>query len=293
VSSVWARATDAVRRWRENLDPEHRKFLEALAEVEGQMSPDGWRYLRLADGEPVPIPYHLRWLLPRLVGSDRKRWGIVQHASLAALTIAMRAYTGTWSSAALVLTLPGVSTINRRHPVLVDLPAMTLAVASAAAVKRGQWGLGAVLSLAGGATKESAPIFAAVYAWNPLPLVGLAAPALRYRTPAGDDGIADFSKACLDQPWAMAWFTRREHLTDPKVWLAPWGALLAGFTWNPQTLLTLALAYAQCLRAVDNARLYQWAAPVVAANVTRELPRSTWLPIALATAFNPWRGEGG
>lgn len=281
-----------VEVYERNIDEHYRAWIRARLEIDGEMSSDSWRYFQIADGEGAAVPYHYRWLLPRLLGSDRHRWALSTNAALVALLPAMRLYSGNWTSGALLLALPGIR-MQRRYPALVDVQAMLLAVLSAAAVKRGQWGLGAVLSLVAGATKESAPIFAAAYSWSPVPLVGLLAVAWRHRVPPGEDVIEDFSHQALVNPWGSAWLRHHETLDDPKVWVAPWGAALAGWTPDRQTMVALALAYGQCLRAVDRARLFQWAGPLVAARAVENLPPGAQVPAVLATWFNPWGGDGG
>jgi hypothetical protein len=259
----------------------------------GHLGPDAHRYM-VAHERNVARPFHYRWLTPRICQGDRRRFALIGHGSLAAMIPAMRWYTGRWSPGLFLFGLPGVWDTARYCPPLVDAPAMALAVLSAAAVKQGQWGLGIVLSLAAGATKETAPLFAALYAWNPAPLIGLGAPALRHLQPAGDDvfGPDEFPHYVLDHPFETAWSTRQGRSKDWKLWLAPWGACLAGFgNPTPQTLATLAAAYGQCIGATDNARLYQWAWPVMADN-TVKAAGSWWLVALIAHLLNPWKGDG-
>ena len=82
------------------------------------------------------------------------------------------------------------------------------------------------------------------------------------------------------------WVAREGTAQDWRLYVAPWGGLLAGMHGDRRTVTALLLAYAQLLVAVDTSRLTAWAWPVLADNVTdRE-----WWPLALAASyFNPWR----
>jgi hypothetical protein len=194
------------------------------------------------------------------------------------------------AAAALMAFLP-IQRVNLKFPVLVDAPAMALALGSALAMRAGHSGLAVALAVLAGGCKETAPIFAALYAWHWLPLVGLVA-LIGQRTPAPADG----------DPYAgrgvVAAFKRilkeRRHDGLNALWmLLPWGAIaplyvLAGPTWKSAAVL--AVGYAQLLVATDNARLFQWAAPSVIA-IAASGASGTWLAFALiAHAFNPYRG---
>ena len=271
------------------LDDEHRAWLTAVIDPDGQITPDGLRYEAMARGEGAPKPYHYRWLLPRLLGTDRVRWRRVSWWSVLAMIPAMRLLTGKWSTGLFVLTADGVTGSARKYPVLVDAPAMLLAILTAAAARRRMWVTSVVLSLVAGATKETAPVFAACYAWNPVPLVGLLAPAVRSFTEPGPDVEGEgFSHACLTDPLWASWWARRDRAFDVKLWVAPWGGLLAGLKGDPKTAVTVAASYAQCVAAVDAERIYQWAWPVLAEN-TVQRGDDVW-PLALVAGwFNPWK----
>lgn len=289
---------DRVKEWAGRLDPAnpyHQRLTEltSWAGWTGQLGPDAHRYL-VAHDVGAPRPFHYRWLVPYLCRGDRRRFTVVCYASLAAMVVAMRWHTGRWPPGLFVAGLPGIVGTARYCPTLVDAPAMALAILAAAACRRGQWGLSVVAALAAGATKETAPVFAALYAWSPLPLAGLAAPALRHLQPEGQDIFdpADRASRALHHPFEAAWAARQGRGCDPKLWLAPWGACLAGLAEpDPQTVLTVAAAYAQCAVATDNARLYQWAWPVLAENTTRVTGR-WWLAALVAHLANPWKGRG-
>lgn len=253
----------------------------------GIMSSDSWRYLAMARGEGAPKPYHYRWLLPRLLGEDRRRWATVSTASVVGMVPAMWWLTGRPGAGLFAFTLHGVWPLARHHPVLVDAPGMLLAIIAAAATKHRRWEIALVASLAAGATRETAPVWAAVYAWHPLPLVGLLSPLVMERRPEGPDITDDFSHTCVVDPVGAAWRVRQVHTKDDwKTYVAPWGGLLAGLRGDTRTAVALLLAYAQCLVAVDTTRLVQWAWPVLADNLTED---RRWPVALLASTLNPWK----
>lgn len=105
----------------------------------------------------------------------------------------------------------------------------------------------------------------------------------------GDDVPGEgFSHDCLTRPFWAAWWKRRGQAADWKLWVLPWGGLLAGLRGDLRTVSTVAAAHAQCVAAVDTERLTQWAWPVLAEN-TVDTMGEAW-PVALVAGwFNPWR----
>ena len=278
--------------------------LGRVSRPEWSISPDGRRYLALAAGRPVPLPFALRWLLPRLCSTSLLRWRWCTAAHMVALPPLVAVWLTGWigdgracvAGGLLVCGLPGVWRIHLRWPVLVDPAAMAWAVASAVAARERWWVAAAVLALVAGCIKETAPVFAACYAYHPLALVGLLAPALRALTaPRGDDPEND--PEILDHPFRSSRRAHRGRWLDPRLMLAPWGlCLLAPAAAEPRLLavlaLTAAVAYGQLLVAVDTVRLYQWAAPpAILATMTVVPPRLAVLGLLLHLA-NPWAGDG-
>jgi hypothetical protein len=265
-----------------------RAWLSETCNPSGQVTADGWRYLAIADGRGAPRPYHFRWLLPTLLGDDKAKWAAVSRGSVVAMVPAMRLLTGSWAPGLFVFNLDGVWGMARKYPVVVDQAAMLAAILSAAAARRRHFVTSAALALVAGSVKESSPLFAASYAWHPVPLLGLVAPLARMSVEPGEDVAQDFSHDAIERPVESAWWVRRGMAFDPKLWVAPFGALVAGFRGDRRTLATLLLAYGQTTVAVDTTRLVQWAWPVLAEN-TVEACGERW-PLALvAHWFNPWK----
>ncbi len=251
--------------------------------------PDELRYWRPG---PRVRPFHYRWLLPAVCGQKLQRWKSVQIVSLGALGGLLWVYTGKWWACLLILGCSGVL-FNLKWPVLVDLPAMALALGAAVAWRSGLWWLAIILALIVGAVKETSPVFAAVWAWNPVLLVGLVSPFVRHFRRSGTDTVPVGTPAALaiSEPFSQSW----QHHKDLAVWtwVLPWGVLLAALANpSPQLGVCLALAYAQCIVATDTVRLYQWALPVVALCAVPMLA-GPWLAVALVLHIvSPFRTEG-
>lgn len=260
-----------------------------------RVSPDGAKYAAMGRGEAVPDPFRLRLLMPWICGDSARRWIVMRTICLIAigpLSCLYLAQRGApWAAGLAVYGLAGVTTIAWRLPVLVDLPAMVLTLAAVCllAYSHPLAGVAAgLLLVAAAATKESTPIFAAAWAWHPLPLVALAVPAvLWWREPR-----AETNEPPLTHPWRTAWATHRPILADGATLFLPWGPLLVAvlaLSWP--LVVTVALAYAQLARSTDRTRLYQWAFPPVLATAAVVWPWSIPL-FVLAAIFNPWKGDG-
>lgn len=258
------------------------------------VTPDGARYLTVRP----PAPFHLRVLIPRLCQDIAGRWQAAAWVGLAAMVAGIIVLAATWqvgvAAALLAASLPMVR-FNIEHPVLVDLPALGLATLAAAAWHVGWWPAAVVLVLLAGATKETAPVFAAIFAWTPWLLIGLVVPLIvRWLRDPGEDVLDVHNAWVLAHPIAAS---RQYHVgfvrnLDPRL-VAPWGAAvvaLAAPSW--QLAAVLVVAYAQLLIATDTVRLYQWAAPVVALAAVAAVPWQWWPVLIVVTAFNPLRGDG-
>lgn len=254
---------------------------------------DGLQYLALARGERVPRPFHYRWLWPRLIGPDPARWDRAAVLTQIVLAGLYALYVGNVAAAAVPFTLAGL-TFNRRYPVLVDLAAMSGALIAAELTRYGLWPAALVAALVAGTLKEQAPLYAACYAWSPLPLIGLLAPAARHLIRPGTVPPADPTAAeALAHPIRSSRRAHAGRMYDYRLWLAPWGPLLLGVVpASPQTLVTLGLAYATTAVATDTVRVYVWAAPVLAANLFHLVPAAWSLLPAAALYAWPWKGSG-
>jgi hypothetical protein len=253
------------------------------------LTPDGARYWTMTE-KRVARPFHLRWLQPFLCRQDERRWKALTWGSVAAVGILTAIYTNSpWM--ACVAFLPGVA-FSVRHPVLVDAFGMALAL-GAALMLSVCWPIAIVLALLAGCTRETAPIWAAVYAWNPLLLVGLVPVGVRWLMRSGPDVLDPKNAWILQHPIKASIEFHAGRWTDPLLMVLPWGGLLAGITaFTTQTLVAVGLGYSQLLVATDAVRLYQWAAPVLALAAVAAVPAWALPIVALTVIFNPWKGPG-
>lgn len=259
------------------------------------LTPDSARYLTV---HTPPRPFHLRILIPWACGQSALRWYLATWLGALGLAVGTALLAPGWhgvAAAILVLTLPSVR-FALTHVVLVDMAALGLACMSAALAVNGYLIPALILALLAGAAKETAPLFAAVFAWNPLLLVGLIVPiivALVRRS--GQDILHE-----PEHEWILAHpikASRKYHhryLIDAMpVLVTPWGAaVLALGMPSVQLALALALGYGQLLVATDTVRLYQWAAPVVCLSATAAVDPRWWPVLIVVTLFNPMRGDG-
>lgn len=254
-----------------------------------KLLPDSIHYLRAAEGLRVPVPYNRRWLLPRILGPHPGRWYALTCASLAALPFVAALYFFTRGldgtriafATALICALPGLR-LAARFPVLIDAPSFTGALLVASLASVAPWWVTLPLSLVIGATRETAPVFAALWSWSPLPLAGLL--AVGWLRPAA---VPSPDEPWLSHPYREAWRERVRIRFDRLVYVAPWGAALAGLcvpTW--QMAVTVLAAHAQLFAAVDTLRLTVWAGPVLVLGAAQLLPPEAWAIALLVTVMH-------
>lgn len=192
---------------------------------------------------------------------------------------------------ACVAFLPGIA-FSWRHPVLVDATGMAATLA-AAVVFPWCWPAALVLVLVAGCVRETAPVWAAVYAWNPLLLVGLVPVAVRWLMRQGDDVLDAENRWIIDHPWQASRKYHAGQWLNPFLMVTPWGPLLIGLgSLDVQLAAALAVGYGQLAVATDSVRLFQWAAPVLALATTRVVPAWALPFVAIGVIFNPWKGSG-
>ena len=260
------------------------------------LGPDAARYWIAAQGQPVARPFHLRWFLPWMCGHNFRIWWSVWGWSWLALSVGMYVlahhhlddHAAALVATILVVALPGVWGPKVVRPIGVDLPAMALGALAAANAATGQWWAAIPFVLLAGSVKESAPVFAALWAWSPIPLIGLAAPTIRalVAKPAVDPVTAlRHLREIHDHPIRTALAARQWR--DGWVMVAPWGVCLAALlNLSPWVIVTLAVAYLQLLVATDTVRLvHTAAAPVVAIAAVQVIPPQWWPVAVVAHVF--------
>lgn len=263
------------------------------------VGPDAARYLHAGGGGAVPRPFHLRWLLPAVCGRWRRRWWIVWAMSWPLLAVSMFAWQShlgasrALAATVLLVALPGILGPSAVVPVGVDLPASALTLAACAAW---QWSppLAVVLLVLAAATKETAPVFAAVWMWSWWPLAVLVVPlvAMAVRRTGADPLGAEF-QAIADHPLRASLVSHRGRWRDGWLMVAPWGVCLAAL-WRPSWQLAVAavVAYGVLLVATDTVRLVQHAAaPVFVAGAAAVIPVGWLLPACVVHACWWWQPE--
>lgn len=265
-----------------------------------RLTPDGVRYLAIAGGMRQPLPFHLRWLLPWLLGGRIWLWIAVSWGSLAASGALIAVVALQWGAtegeavlaSLLWLGLPSVR-FQVEAPVLVDAAGMALVLASVALWPVSPWAAVGLAGL-GGAVWEKAPVWAAVFAMEPMLLAGLLAPALRRLLVApGAIEEKDPYRETLEHPLRTGLKAHAGQWRDPVRMALPWGVCLVVLAMpHPFWVAAVVLGYAQLVVATDTVRLYQQAAPVVAIAAASMLPIEWAVPLVLAHWLNPWAGKG-
>ena len=266
-----------------------------------QLGPDSARYLLAGQGERVARPFHLRWLLPKVCRDNPSRWRAVWLTSWGLAAVAMWSWsyapTSDWriagAATVLLLALPGVLGPTVVRPVGVDLPAMALSLVAVALLERGWWPAAVVVILVAACVKETSPVWAALWAWHPILLVGLAAPLIRglFWKPQLDQVTAMPNlREVHDHPVRTALAAHAGQWRNAWVMVAPWGICLAALHRPSWPLIAvLVVAYLQLLVATDTVRLVHTAAgPPVALAAAQVIPPH-WLLLACVVHVVWWR----
>lgn len=261
------------------------------------LGPDAARYWIAGGGADVARPFHLRWLLPKVCGQSMRRWWTVWALSWPIAAGGMFVLAQSWDldwhrsllAVVLCLGLAGVWGPAVVRPIGVDLPALALGVCAAAAVRGGWWPVGIALALIAGSIKESAPVFVALWAWHPLGLIGLIAPAIRHITRRPQiDPVTEMQpmREIHDHPLRTG--LKARPWRSARIMVAPWAVCLAAL-YHPSyiVLAALVVAYAQLFVATDTVRLvHTAAAPIVAIAAAAVIPDG-WL-IAAGVVHLVW-----
>ncbi len=266
-----------------------------------RLGPDARRYLLAGSGHLVARPFHMRPLLPWLCRDRIRRWWTVWFASwpLAAAGAVWWAVGmgASWTQGAfvavLLLALPGVLGPPVARPVGVDLPCLAVSLWAAGFFAHDMPILGVAVAVVAVLIREQAPIWIALWAWSPWPLVALIAGvivALVRRSAIDEVTALPALKHVHDHPVASAFEHRAGRWRDAWLLVVPWGATLAALVApTPQVAATLALAHGQLLVATDTVRLLANAAgPVMALAATNVIP-SAWWPVAAVLSIFWWR----
>lgn len=249
----------------------------------GYISIDGERLME----KPRPSPFHMRWLLPAILG-DRMWWWTISTWLFLVGTCLL--FPGDIWACALWVSMPWFRTMAH-IPVLVDSGGVLVALAASRFHRPMTWRManpGLALALVGGAIGEKAPVFAALYAWRWELLVGLAPAVVAYFVVKKKPRDGSMSALQTGRARAM-------RLTGAAPLLLPWGAGMAALldpAWSLREIATVLVAYLQLAVAYDTSRMYMWAAPVVLPKAIGAIPQWLFLPAAVLTWLNPYASPG-
>ncbi|NAS27080.1 hypothetical protein GT755_36115 [Herbidospora sp. NEAU-GS84] len=268
------------------------------------ISPDGHRYLAAGAGRPVPHPFAGRWLLPRVLGAAPGRWQWSTRLHLLALPPLTTLWLEPWIAdqtartvgGLMVCGLTGLWRSSLFRPVLVEAPAMAWSLGCAVLLQHGWWAPALAAAIVAAAIKETSPLFAACFAWHPLPLAALAVSAgLRLAVRTGPDPMGE--EELLAHPVRTGLLSHMDRWFSLRELLLPWGAgtlalLAVDASFTPMLVTAVVIGYGQLLVATGTVRLYQWAFPPVLLGAVSVIP-PRWLVAALAVhLLNPWAGPG-
>lgn len=264
-----------------------------------RLTPDGKRYLAMGRGEAQPVPFHLRWLMPAVCGENEYRWFGINTLAIVVLpllTAALALQHGATQTQAAVAALLFAGLPSLRFawgaPILIDMPALALALGAAVAFPW-NYHVAAVLVVLAAATSEKAPIWAAIFAWEPMMLGALSVPIMRRLLFKPGEISPRDPLAWTFKPLLAGQRGHAGHWRDWRLMVAPWGVCLVVLTDPSLWVATAFVAgYALLLVATDSVRLYQQAAPVVCVAAAMTIPAAWAVPVLLAHWFNPWMGDG-
>lgn len=260
-----------------------------------RLSPDGMFYaMRKMDGGhysasvDLPLPYSLRPLLVELLTTERA-WILTSWASIAAVAVVSYKWfclclTTEQSITAVLLlfTFSHITRLTAIFPVLIDSAsiAATFLVVYLwnMAVTPIDYLIASCTSLLLALMNEKIAVFAAVWSWSLMPLIGLFVTMIRYlqTTHQGKTGIK-----WLDNPMQEAITTHVQRIKNGTWWHA-WGILpLAVFFAGWTGLAAVVIACAQLLRSQDYARLVLWCAPVLIIPILTHTPNELLLPLVV------------
>ncbi len=268
-----------------------------------QISPDGVRYLYLAEGNRTVFPFQHRWLMPKICKTEIFRWRVVTDICsllfipfMGAILFLHGASLVACISGALSITgLAGIFTFNRKYPILVDAPAfMLLLLSYIFFLLGGYWYWGFLgLSILSGCIKESGPLYLIGLTLDPFAAVGFLSPLLiKIFIKEGEN--PDSVKHLPGIDGSLSYVADMRTWRDPKQLLLPWGGLVSAALFpSTQLLVSLFLGYAPMIKVTDTVRIFQWASPAVIIAVFTNIPDYACLPLLLTTIFNPYRSNGG
>jgi hypothetical protein len=260
-----------------------------------RLTPDGSKYLDMAGGNRVPLPYHFRFLLPLVFRKSVLAWHVAAVASYGVASGLVSTIAGVYglSFAQSVLagclfgSLPVVRN-GSSMPVLVDGTAFAMTAATILLCLTGHPWLGLACALVGASVKETVPVFSALGALSFVPLPGLIVPLVRLLIVPYVSGDRPETKT----PFLYARRFQSRRLFDVTRMCLPWGAcLLALLSPSWPVFLSLAASYGLLFVTTDSTRVFQLAAIPVCVSAASVVGDGWVVLVILAHLMNPFQGD--
>ncbi len=189
----------------------------------------------------------------------------------------------------------GLSGIFRQNVIgfkLIDATAICFGLLSAILFNEGWYVPAVVFLILASLTKETMPIFIALWSMSFVPLAGFIVPAIVYliNRPMEKDILGEAHQRWIDKPFSIfKQFHFRVLVTSP-IYFLTWGVCITAVLYQGQywlwILAGVIVGYSQLLVATDRARLYQYSFPLVIL-ATCSVIEFSWL-LVLVHLFNPF-----
>lgn len=259
-----------------------------------QETPDGRRYI---SGNRLAMPFSLRWLLPSVLGTNRRAWDIVTLSSVFLIPVAFYYYltitgfseTKSLIGCALVCGLNGVVLMNYVGKYLTDGFGMLCMILSMIGF---QYGIiyGVLFSLIGSMANEKVFVYTALMSFNPYALIGGVAVLLRYVLYKHAESDYLGGDAIIKNPLKTGIELHKGFWFSFKRSVLVWGVcIIACMNIDIHLGVVLLVAYGSILLATDSTRLFMWAFPLVVIASLSIFPEQWAVPLIGIHWFNPYR----
>lgn len=259
------------------------------------VTPDGKIYQAMGAGVVVPRPYSLRTF-----AGFPHHWDALTVVSLIITVVSLYMWANAQygpTTAVTTCALWGALPSTRRMltwPVLMDAPSQAVII-GASVVAMWNLPLALAIGIAGHIVHERTVLWVPLMAWATTgewvaPLIaavlGMMIYKLRHR--ATEAHPEEQTVAWLRDPIRTCIANHKAVASDWRVWILPWGAVMA-WTMQPtvQTIAAAVLSYGSLLMSMDRVRQYQAVPFILCLGAALCLPAWSVVPACLATSFIP------
>lgn len=250
-----------------------------------RISPDGEYYAKMSKGEPVPLPYSFRPLIPMMCktwdawfASTYVHIGMIGYMYyLLAISLGCSQVQAASASVCLAMSKYHVRLMSF-FPVLVDAPALAWGLATAVTFMNGYIGLGFACMVIASLVSEKSNLFAAIWSGSVLPITGYMITFFANLFVTED--TEPTGRDWLDEPFATAMKNLKEMWAkSPWQFVTPFGiGLLALQSTNVLVWAGIAAALLPIVRSMDYGRLASWAYPLMIIEAVKIFPTAL-LPV--------------